>query len=178
MILNTDLLEKFRKEINFSPMQLMNQKANDEDAFFIDYFKFYNSVSSIYSSKIEGEKMDADSYLKYKLMNVSFLPDLTKKIDDLFNAYTELPELELNYENFIKIHQLLSANLLPENERGKVRDNMMVVKKNVEEINVDDNELQTYHEKSSKELYNLCLEKGIQVESKKPKEYYINKLIG
>ena len=133
-ILNTDLLEKFRKELNFSPMQLMNQKANDEDAFFIDYFKFYNSVSSIYSSKIEGEKMDADSYLKYKLMNVSFLPDLTKKIDDLYNAYTELPELELNYENFIKIHQLLSANLLPESERGKVRDNMMVVMDNNDRI--------------------------------------------
>lgn len=68
---------------------------------------------------------------------------------------------------------------LNQNEIDKALDsNEEVVKKNVEEINVDDNELQTYHEKSSKELYNLCLEKGIQVESKKPKEYYINKLIG
>lgn len=49
---------------------------------------------------------------------------------------------------------------------------------NTENLNISDNDLQSYSEKSSKELYNICLEKGIQVESKKPKEYYIEKLIG
>ena len=133
-ILNTELLKEFREKLDFSPIELMNQRANDEDAFFIDYFKFYNSVSSVYSSKIEGEKMDADSYLKYKLMNVSFLPDLTKKIDDLYNAYTELPENDLNFENFLKIHKILSANLLPSKERGIIRNNMMVVMDNNDRI--------------------------------------------
>ena len=28
--------------------------------------------------------MEADSYLKYKLLNIEFIPDLTKKIDDLY----------------------------------------------------------------------------------------------
>lgn len=133
-ILNTELLKEFREKLDFSPIELMNQRANDEDAFFIDYFKFYNSVSSVYSSKIEGEKMDADSYLKYKLMNVSFLPDLTKKIDDLYNTYTELPENDLNFENFLKIHKILSANLLPSKERGIIRNNMMVVMDNNDRI--------------------------------------------
>lgn len=133
-ILNTELLKEFREKLDFFPIELMNQRANDEDAFFIDYFKFYNSVSSVYSSKIEGEKMDADSYLKYKLMNVSFLPDLTKKIDDLYNAYTELPEHDLNFENFLKIHKILSANLLPSKERGIIRNNMMIVMDNNDRI--------------------------------------------
>jgi hypothetical protein len=67
-------------------------------------------------------------------INISAKKANLKKIDDLYNAYTELPELELNYENFIKIHQLLSANLLPESERGKVRDNIMVVMDNNDRI--------------------------------------------
>ena len=60
-------------------MQLMNQKANDEDAFFIDYFKFYNSVSSIYSSKMKVKK-----WMQIVILNMvdecEFLPDLTKKL--------------------------------------------------------------------------------------------------
>ena len=36
----------------------------------VDYFQFYNSISSVYSSKIEGENIDYDSYFKYKFLIV------------------------------------------------------------------------------------------------------------
>ena len=53
-----------------------------------DNFSFYTSVSSVFSSKIEGEDIELDSYIKYKKFGIEFLPNYTKKIDDLYNAYT------------------------------------------------------------------------------------------
>lgn len=126
-ILNTGLLEEFKKNVDFSVINTLNQNAKDENGFIVDFFRFYNSVSSIYSSKIEGEPMEADSYLKYKLLNIEFISDLTKKIDDLYDAYIQLPELELNYHNFLDLHKQLSKNLLPENSRGKIRNFLMFV---------------------------------------------------
>ena len=45
-------------------------------------------------------------------------------------------------------------------------------------VNLTDNELKEYSEKTARELYDICAEKGIEVESKKAKEYYLEKLIG
>ena len=45
-------------------------------------------------------------------------------------------------------------------------------------VNLTDNELKEYSEKTARELYDICVEKGIEVESKKAKEYYLEKLIG
>ena len=53
-ILNTNLLEDFKEKIDFSVIDVLNEKAEDESGFIVDFFRFYNSVSSIYSSKIEG----------------------------------------------------------------------------------------------------------------------------
>jgi hypothetical protein len=57
------------------------------------------SVSSVFSSKIEGENIELDSYIKHKRYGVEFLPDYTKKIDDLYEAYTFAKANELNEKN-------------------------------------------------------------------------------
>ena len=47
----------------------------------------------------------------------------------------------------------------------------------VEEIESETNEdTQDYNSMSSKALYNLCIERGIEVEAKQPKDVYINAL--
>ncbi|GIZ15810.1 hypothetical protein [Capnocytophaga catalasegens] len=68
----------------------MQSKFNAlEDAeISTDTFSFYVSVSSVLSSKIEGENIELDSYVKHKKFGVAFLLDYTKKIDNLYNAYT------------------------------------------------------------------------------------------
>ncbi len=104
----------------------------DKIATPVDYFRFYNSVSSVYSSKIEGEEIDFDSYFKHKFLNISYQPDYTKKPDDLFMAYEYIFGKELNFENLKKAHSILSANLLPNSQQGVVRTNSMFV------INSDD----------------------------------------
>jgi len=93
----------------------------------VDYFRFYNSISTVYSSKIEGEEIDFDSYFKHKFLNVNYQPDYTKKSDDLFKAYEYIFENKLTFENLRVAHSILSTNLLPPAQQGAVRTNPMFV---------------------------------------------------
>lgn len=100
----------------------------------VDYFQFYRSVSSVYSSKIEGEDIDFDSFFKHKFMNVPFKADYTKKADDLFSAYSFIDKKELNLENVKRAHAILSSNLLPASQQGLIRSNPMFVINDKERI--------------------------------------------
>lgn len=90
-------------------------------------FTFYTSVAVISSSRIEGEQMEADSYLKHKMQGIEYLPELVEKPNDLFQAYLFAKENKLNKENFLHSHLLLSKHLLPEKWRGAYRQNEMLV---------------------------------------------------
>ncbi|TCC98896.1 Fic family protein [Pedobacter frigidisoli] len=90
-------------------------------------FSFYTSVSSVYSSKIEGEDIELDSYIKHKRFGIEFLPDYTKKIDDLYSAYDFAKGILLNQENLLTAHQLLSAHIVAKNYQGKLRNSNMYV---------------------------------------------------
>ena len=85
------------------------------------------SVSSVYSSKIEGEEIDFDSFFKHKFLHVEFQPDLTRKADDLFAAYDFIDQHPLSLENVHKAHSILAANLLPLTQQGVYRNNPMYV---------------------------------------------------
>ncbi len=90
-------------------------------------FSFYTSVSSVFSSKIEGEEIELDSYIKHKKFGIEFLPDYTKKIDDLYNAYTFSKTHELNEKNIAEAHKLLSKHIVAKNRQGKFRNQNMYV---------------------------------------------------
>jgi Fic family protein len=124
-ILSLDLLPQFIKALNYSPKDILNQLEKTETP--VDYFQFYNSVSSVYSSKIEGENIDFDSFFKHKFMNVQYQPDYTKKADDLYLAYEFVTKNKLTLSNLQIAHSLLSANLLPINQQGLIRNNPMFV---------------------------------------------------
>ena len=90
-------------------------------------FSFYTSVSSVYSSKIEGENIELDSYIKHKKFGIDFLPDYTKKIDDLYEAYIFAKSNKLDEENIIKVHKLISRHILSEQQQGTIRTKNMYV---------------------------------------------------
>jgi Fic family protein len=92
-----------------------------------DTFSFYTSVASVFSSKIEGEKIELDSYIKHKRDGIAFLPDYTRKIDDLYNAYTFAKTNLLNQNNVSIVHQLLTKNILPVAHQGTYRTQNMYV---------------------------------------------------
>lgn len=90
-------------------------------------FSFYTSVAAVFSSKIEGEEIELDSYIKHKKFGAAFLPDYTKKIDDLYNAYTYAKTNVLNTANIEGAHKILSKHLLAKHQQGKLRIHNMYV---------------------------------------------------
>jgi Fic family protein len=125
LILPTKLLEAYLTAL---PKGLQNAfDALQEAEISTNAFSFYTSVASVYSSKIEGEAIELDSYIKYKKFGIEFLPDYTKKIDDLYNAYIFAKNNTLNKENVSKMHQLLSQNIVPKKYQGKLRSQNMYV---------------------------------------------------
>ncbi len=90
-------------------------------------FSFYTSVASVFSSKIEGGEIDLDSYIKHKKFGISYQPDYTRKIDDLYSAYNFAKENKISKITIENAHKLLSANFLPVDKQGKFRTTNMFV---------------------------------------------------
>lgn len=90
-------------------------------------FTFYTSISVMSSSRIEGEQLELDSYVKHKLLNVEYLPELTEKPNDLYNAYLFAKESRLNRQTFVEAHHIITEHLLPEKQRGAIRTTEMLV---------------------------------------------------
>ncbi len=131
-ILSAKYLEQYKNTLAITPKSLLQKMKKKK--IQVDYFQFYNSVSSVYSSKIEGENIDFDSFFKHKFMNIKFKPDYTKKADDLFSAYEFILNNKLSGKNIIKVHKTITSNLLPADQQGFIRNNPMFVLNNNDEI--------------------------------------------
>ena len=105
--LKTNFKEAFRS-IQLKPM--------DSDAF-----KYYNSIAVAYSSRIEGEKMEAEEYLKHKSLSIELSEYLVEKPNDLYEAYLFAQKEKLKFDNFFKVHSILSKSLLPKDQQGRMR---------------------------------------------------------
>ncbi len=124
-ILSDNLLPSFCASVTINSFVDIN--LDEEIPLQIDYFNFYNAISSVYSSKIEGEAIELDSFFKHKFLNIPFQQNYTEKADDLFSAYQFIFSHSLTYENVLQTHRLLAQHLLPPDQQGKIRTNMMYV---------------------------------------------------
>ena len=124
-ILTSQFLKAYTDAVKESPLHKLDSLKKLE--MQVDYFQFYKSVSSVYSSKIEGEDIDFDSFFKHKFLNVKFKPDYTIKVDDLYAAYDFIDNHKLNLKNVQKAHSILSSKLLPKSQQGLIRTNPMFV---------------------------------------------------
>jgi len=93
----------------------------------IENFKFYTAVSVMSSSRIEGETLEIDSYLKHKLQDIEYLPNLTEKPNDLFVAYEFARDNQLTLPNFYEAHSIATKHLLQQTQRGVVRTGNMLI---------------------------------------------------
>ena len=132
MILTSEMLLDFTMRVKESPVNKLNKMQTLE--LPVDYFQFYKSVSSVYSSKIEGEEIDFDSYFKHRFMKVEFKADYTRKVDDLYAAYDFIGANNLTLDNVRKAHSILSCSLLPGIHQGSIRTNPMFVINNNDQI--------------------------------------------
>jgi len=90
-------------------------------------FSFYTSVASVFSSKIEGENVELDSYVKHKRDGIAFQVDYTKKTDDLYRAYVFAQNNSLTENNLKEAHKLLSKHIVASAWQGKYRNQNMYV---------------------------------------------------
>ena len=124
-ILPMELLAKYREAV--ATMGLERYAALEDSALSVDAFSFYTSVSAVYSSKIEGEDIELDSYVKHKRFGIAFLPDHTQKIDDLYGAYQFAKANPCDRNNLLEAHRMLTRHILPAGRGGRVRTGNMYV---------------------------------------------------
>jgi Fic family protein len=127
-ILPTGLLDQYKKEFD-AGLKINFQDLHDS-GLSIDTFNFYVSVSAVFSSKIEGEDIELDSFIKHKRFGAHYQPDYTRKIDDLYNAYLYAQKSKLSYSSLLQAHAQLTTHILQKPQQGKIRaGNMFVVTK-------------------------------------------------
>jgi Fic family protein len=124
-ILPAGLLEQYIAQSDRSATGKFENLTDSE--LSVKTFSFYTSVSAVFSSKIEGEEIELDSYLKHKMLGIKFLPDYTRKIDDLYEAYLFAQQNELNKVNVSEAHAIITSHILRKQQRGKIRGGMMYV---------------------------------------------------
>ena len=71
--------------------------------------------------------MEIDSYVKHKMQDIEYLPELIEKPNDLYKAYQFAQQSKLDLKNFLESHVLLSQHLLPAKWQGAYRKNEMLV---------------------------------------------------
>jgi Fic family protein len=126
-------MEKLIKEHFSTYLSLLNiniKKQFDnvkETIWNVENFKFFTAVSVMSSSKIEGEQMEVDSYVRHKVLDIEYLPNLTEKPNDLYLAYEYARDNKLTQENFLHVHSVATTHLLPKTHRGKIRTGNMLI---------------------------------------------------
>src|ERR1700712_1111936 len=124
-IIPVTLLAEYQQQVSID-LQACFEALKDAE-ISTSNFSFYTSVASVFSSKIEGEDIELDSYLKHKRFGIKFLPDYTRKTDDLYNAYAFAKNNALSKKDLVKAHQLLSKHIVAKNQQGKTRRQNMYV---------------------------------------------------
>lgn len=125
-ILKSDLLEAYKADVNNDNI-ITKFEALEDAEISTDTFNFYIAVSAMASSKIEGEPMEIDSYVKFKMLNIDYKKELVEKPNDLYNAYIFAQNTDLTEKSFLKAHKIISTHLLSKTKQGKYRKVNMIV---------------------------------------------------
>lgn len=119
-LITLNYLEEYQRAIKLNWLTVF-QKLKSKGTFSFDDFEYYLIASSLYSSKIEGNTLDANSFFRYRGNTKSAKRKEIQEIEDLVLAYKFASENKLTKANFLKAHGILSKTLLTANHRGKTR---------------------------------------------------------
>ncbi len=81
--------------------------------------------SAVFSSQIEGNTVDLNSYLNWKYYQKTKPTKQIREINDLISAYQYAQDNPLTEKDLLKTHQILSAQFLIPIKRGKYRQEPM-----------------------------------------------------
>lgn len=112
-------LETYIKSIGHElPMLIKNYDFSEAKG----KFEYLTKSSAVYSSNIEGNSIDLNSYMNYELNKDKFkVGKEIEEIEDLIEAYEFAQNNRLNEVNFLNCHKIFSDTLLIRSKRGKYR---------------------------------------------------------
>ena len=85
-------------------------------------FDYLTKSSAVFSSNIEGNSIDLNSYMNYELNKDKFkVGKEIEEIEDLIEAYEFAQNNSLNEKNLLTCHKIFSETLLIKSKRGKYR---------------------------------------------------------
>ncbi len=85
---------------------------------------YQTNASGVFSSNIEGNSLDLNSFMNMKLAQQKFQPSKqVEEIENLILAYQFAQSNPLTEKNLLKAHQVLSKTLLIKSQRGQYRKN-------------------------------------------------------
>ena len=83
-------------------------------------FEYLTKASAVYSSNIERNSIDLNSYMNYELSKEKFKAGKEiEEIEQLILAYDFAQTNKLTEKNLLKSHEILSKSLLIKSKRGK-----------------------------------------------------------
>ena len=89
---------------------------------------YQTQASAVFSSNIEGNSIDLNAFMNYKLSKTKSKPQKElQEIEDLISAYEFAQTEILNEENLLKVHKILSRKLVISNLRGRYRNDKIGV---------------------------------------------------
>ena len=85
-------------------------------------FDYLTKASAVFSSNIEGNSIDLNSYMNYELSREKFKAGKEiEEIENLIKAYEFAQQNNLTEANLLKCHKIISETLLIKSKRGKYR---------------------------------------------------------
>lgn len=85
-------------------------------------FEYMTKSSAVYSSNIEGNSIDLNSYMNYEMNKDKFkVGKEIEEIEDLIGAYEFAQNNKLNEKNLLNCHKIFSDTLLIRSKRGNYR---------------------------------------------------------
>jgi filamentation induced by cAMP protein fic len=92
---------------------------------------FYTTTSAVYSSSIEGNFLDFDTFTKYKLSEIKAKGKSYNEIENLRLAYEFAQQNDLTEKNLLKAHKIATKHLIEnKNYQGQYRNVGVFVVKN------------------------------------------------
>ncbi len=85
-------------------------------------FDFYTKSSAVFSSNIEGNTLDLNSFMNQKILKNTQKTKEVQEIEDLVTAYNFAQANTLNEKNFLKTHKLSAKTFLTSGLCGKYRE--------------------------------------------------------
>ena len=124
-ITDTRHFNQFRKTLGFELESVFNEFDFSDEKVDVGY---RIRASAVFSSNIEGNSIDLNSFMNSQLSKEAFKPQKQiQEIEDLVAAYEFAKANDLNEKNLLHAHDLASRTLLIQDKRGVYRTDRMGV---------------------------------------------------